>query len=95
MSVVTKHAETRIKERLGVSKKISEKIADKALKNGISHRDCTGSLKKYVNKLYLSHRKGTNIKVYNRKVFIFREDLLITVLELPKKLIPIADKLKK
>lgn len=94
-AIVTDHAKQRTKDRLGVSKKIANKVASKALEHGITHASAKGNLKSYLDKLYLSHKTANNIRVYNRKIYIFDGHILITVLNLPNNLIKIADKLQK
>ena len=84
MPYITKHGRERIKEKLG--KKIPVKIAEKALQHGLKHSDTKagGSLSKYFDYLYLSHNgAGNNVRIYNEKVFIFSNEVLITVFDLP------------
>lgn len=93
---VSKHSKQRCKERLGISKKHTNKIAEKALKNGIHHTDATGSLKRYFGYLYESHNKiANNIIIYNRNVYIFRNTELITIMHLPNQYLEISDKTQK
>jgi len=80
---ITNHARDRLKERCGLPKKALERNAKNALYKGISHNECVGSLKKYLDYLYLSHKNGNNIKIYNNHVYIFFVDRLVTVLTLP------------
>lgn len=94
-SIVTNHAKQRGKDRLGINKKAVDRIADKALQCGITHAETTGNLKTYIDKIYLSHKNGNNIRVYNRQIFLFNDNVLVTILNLPKNLIKIADKIKK
>ena len=82
---VSKHAEKRMKERVGLNKKTIDNVAKRALEKGLAHKDLKGSLLKYINSLYLSHKKANNIKVFNNKVYLFRDTLLITVIPLPFK----------
>lgn len=94
-AIVTDHGGQRIKDRLGVSKKIADKISQKALELGVTHSETKGSFKKYIDALYFKHRKANNIKVYHRKVYLFRDEVLITVLNLPNRFSVIADKMQK
>lgn len=94
--IVTKHAKKRIHERLNINKKGSKKLAQKAIKKGISHSEATGQLKKYMDKLFLSHRSACNLRVYNQATFIFdRKFFLITVIPLPKDLNKIVAKINE
>ena len=80
---VTNHAKQRIHERMGVRKKTTDRVAENALKKGLTVKETKGKLKKYLNKLFLTHSVGNNMRVYAEKVFIFQGDHLITVLSLP------------
>lgn len=91
----TKHSRKRTKDRLGLSKKLADKNAQKALERGITHSEAKGSLSRYLDGLYLSHEVANNIKVYHRNVYLFRGDRLITIIQLPKNLYVVADKLQK
>lgn len=95
MVKVTNHAKQRTKDRLGLSKKIADKVALKALENGITHSMAKGNLKSYFDKLYLQYKTANNIRIYNRKVYLFRGNVLITVMNLPNNLISVADKIQK
>lgn len=92
---VSKHSVERTKNRLGLSKKISTKNAEKALEQGLTHKELSGSLKRYVDSLYLSHGAGNNIRIYNRYVYIFEGKFLITILNLPTKYYKTADAILK
>lgn len=93
--IITNHSEKRIKERTGLSKKQSDKLALNALEHGITHREAKGNLKKYLDKLFLSHGKANNMRVYNQKVFLFDRNTLITVINLPTNLVKIANDINK
>lgn len=94
-AIVTNHAKQRTKERLGVRKKTADKIATKALNQGITHSMVKGNLKSYLDKLYLKERTANNLRIYNRKVYLFKDTVLVTVLNLPQNLVKTADKINK
>lgn len=95
MAHVTDHAKQRTKERLGLSKRLAEKNAEKALREGIRHKDTTGGLHRYVESLYWRHKTANNIRIYCNYVYIFSYSLLITVFALPQKYRKTAEKLRK
>ena len=95
MAHVTNHAAKRTKERLGISKRISEKNADKALQVGICHSDTSGSLHRYISALYWKHQTANNVRIYCDTVYIFHNDVLITVFPLPQKYRKTAGRLQK
>ena len=93
--IVTKHAEKRIRQRLGINKKSTEKAAEKALQLGVTHSETKGNLHRYLDGIFLLNYKPTNMRVYNHAVYLFRDTKLITVLPLPKNLWTYADKLQR
>ena len=98
-AILTYHGEDRIMEREGLNKKSVQKIANKALKDGIKHSDTVGSLKRFLDKLYLAHKNANNIRILNRKVYLFHKEfdgrnVLITVINLPYKYHKTVDKIK-
>lgn len=95
MARVTNHAAWRTKERLGISKRISEKNADKALQMGIQHSDTSGGLHRYITALYWKHQTANNVRIYCDNVYIFHGNTLITVFPLPQKHRKTVDKLRR
>lgn len=97
MATVTKHGAKRIKERLGLPKKAVEKNAAMALEHGLSHSECKGDLKRYIDGLYFQHGSGSKYRIYNHHIycFTFNTNKLITTMDLPPKLHKLADKLQK
>lgn len=93
--VMTKHAERRIRQRLGINKKATEKAAEKALQFGVNHSEAKGKLSKHLDGIFLLNYRPTNMRVYNHAVYLFRNTVLITVLPLPKHLWVAADKLQR
>ena len=83
---VTDHGEFRTRKRMGVPKKAVDRLADRALKEGVGRCEFSGSLRRYLDGMYHYHNEGANnIKVYAEKVWIFSGDVLITVLDLPQR----------
>ena len=83
---VSNHAKERLKERCGIQKKIVYKVAEKALSHGITHSQTKGRLNKWVTSLYFKNKNANNIRLYGDKAFIFNDDVLITVLQIPQDL---------
>lgn len=92
---ITKHGVKRTKERVGLSKKIADKNAQKALDLGVKHSETKGSLKKFMDALYLKYKNSNNTRIYNRKVYLFHGRVLITIINLPNKFSAAADKIQK
>lgn len=93
MVILTKHSESRLKTRTGVNKKITKKLTAEALTIGLRHSDVTGQLKRYLDKIYLSHRTANNLRIHKQKVFLFNNEILITVLNLPQKFYSTVNKI--
>lgn len=87
MSDVTKHAQKRIRERCGLPKKAVQRMADKALVEGVRHKDTVGALHKWVDGLFLQARNGNNIRLYGNHAFIFHDEILITVINIPPRFV--------
>lgn len=93
MSVrITDHAHHRGRERLGWSHDALDRMAPRALAEGLSRSDTSGELARYLNGLVCRHGKGSNLRVYGRHVYIFQGVVLITVLNLPHRFAAAATK---
>ena len=93
--VVTKHARKRIRQRLGINKKATERAAEKALKFGITHAEAKGKLSRHLDGIFLTSYSPNNMRVYHHSVYLFNGTKLITVLPLPRRLWIYADKLQQ
>lgn len=87
MPKLTKHSITRLEQRCGVSKKNAPTVARRAFKRGITHAETHGELHKFLDSIYLSQKKGTNMRIYGNAVFVFKGDVLITVIRIPDNLL--------
>lgn len=85
--VVTKHAQKRLKERCGVNKKSADRMAKKAYEFGMTHSETTGNLKKWVDGLYFYNETANQIRLYGDKAYIFHNQKLITVIQIPHNLV--------
>lgn len=95
MTIITRHGEKRSRKRLGLKKKAIERDVEAALEQGATHADTRGRLRKFLDKLYLSHENATNMRIHRGRVYLFNEDTLITVITLPGNLQKTADNIKK
>jgi len=69
--------------RLGLNKKCVEKVAQRALEEGIPHSDTKGKLHKYLDKQALGFDHKHKWRIYNGYLYCFSfDDILITVLPL-------------
>lgn len=72
---VSRHAAKRTKERVGLSKKIADKNAQKALDEGITHAETRGSLNRYLNHIYFSNKSINNVRIYQHMSTYLRAKL--------------------
>lgn len=89
--VLTRHAIKRVSQRVGIPKKAVYKNAQKALKYGVSQKEAKGKLRNYLDGVYLMYETANNLRAYNRYVYVFVNERLITVLYIPKKFHDTAD----
>ena len=94
-AVVTDHSIKRTKSKLGISKKLADKNAQKALAFGITHAEAKNGLKKFLDKLYLSNGAANNVRVYHHYVYLFHGSTLITIINLPRNLCKLSDQIQK
>lgn len=83
---ITKHAYERAKERLNFSKGVLEKMAKKAFKDGIKHKETKGNLNKYVTGIWFRYKHSNNVRIYGEVIFFFAGNILITLYQLPNNL---------
>ena len=87
MPILTKHSISRLQQRCGVSKKNALKVARRAFRTGITHAETHGELHRFLDSIYLSQKKGTNMRIYGNAVYVFKGDVLITVIRIPDNLL--------
>ena len=83
---VSKHAKDRMKERCGLNKQASDRIASIAYEKGVKHDETKGRLNKWVTGLFFKNRKANNIRLYGDKAYIFCGEVLVTVIQIPNNL---------
>lgn len=94
MPILTKHSISRLEQRCGVSKKNAPKVAKRAFRTGITHAETHGELHRFLDSIYLSQKKGTNMRIYGNAVYVFKGDVLITVIRIPDNLLTEIKKIK-
>lgn len=84
---VSVHATDRVKERCGISKKRSLRMAELAVERGQNYTDTKGSVRKWLD--HQIKNDDRQIYVYGDKAFIFSKYnmVLITVLQIPAELV--------
>ena len=92
--VLTKHGTKRVRQRVGVSKRGVERAAEKAMTQGITHEQSTGKVHQYITRLYFQHNTANNIRIWCNYVYIFCDDRLVTVFNLPPELRKPVEKMR-
>ena len=95
MISITAHGKERMMERCKIKARSTDRIAQIAFEKGLTHAETTGSLHKYADSLYLYNRQANNIRLYGGKIYIFCNDVLVTVYDIPKHYLPIVNKLMR
>lgn len=95
MPRLTKHSIARLEQRCGVSKRNAPTVAKRAFRRGITHAETHGNLHRFLDSLYLSQKKGTNMRIYGNAVYVFKEDTLITVINIPENLMDDVKEIKE
>ena len=83
---VSKHAEKRLRERCGLNSKSCNRMANRAFESGIKHKETKGKLCKWIDSLYFRDGSANNIRLYGDKAYIFCNDILVTVIQIPSDL---------
>ena len=96
MAELTHHAKRRMHDRIGISKGSAKKYATRVLREGIKHENTKGRLREWMDYEYLKYRTANNMRYYAGKLYIFRGEMLITVLnadsDMEKELSKLVDK---
>ena len=94
MLSITRHAFLRAKERLGLSQDAFRRISAMAFCFGLPGEDTKGRLRNYIETKQ-DHHPDNIIRLYGENMFVFKEDCLITVYQLPRDLKNYYLKIKK
>lgn len=84
--IISEHALRRAKRRLCFGGNSLVRFARKAFNEGIGFREATGKLAKYIKREYKYFHVANNIRIYGHVVYFFKNNVLLTVLELPQPL---------
>lgn len=70
-------------------------MADKALIDGQSHWDFSGSIRRYLDAVRHNHGNCNNLRIHGGHLFLFADKTLVTAWALPNRYRKIADRAKK
>lgn len=80
---ISKHAELRIRKRLGLPKKAVARQVERAIFNGKPPSAFTGGFKRYLDKTAIVHQ--CRPLVYGGNIFFYRGDVLVTAWPIPSR----------
>lgn len=82
---VTAHGGKRVRERVGIPKRAVAKLAARAMVDGATHAQFTGSMKRYLDAIYMDHGSANNMRILNGYLFLFADERLVTCWLLPER----------
>lgn len=85
LTEVTWHGKNRLKERVGIPKRASQRQTQRAFERGITLEETVGSLRNYLDGVYLREGTANNLRIWNGSVYIFKDERLLTVYALPSR----------
>lgn len=88
--ILTFHSKKKAKQRMGIPRRALRKNAEKALIYGLEREETVGRLRGYLDSVYFKMETADNMRAFNRYIYLFAGNTLITVLHMPKPLIPSA-----
>ncbi|WP_224364199.1 hypothetical protein [Hyalangium versicolor] len=83
---ISEHAFQRGRERLGLNRKATERMACRAFAAGLRHEDTFGALRQYLGMVASTRGTADNLRVHGEAVWVFCSHTLVTVLQLPHEL---------
>lgn len=99
---VSRHAQKRMKERNGLTKKAAERIAKRAFEEGLRREECAGRLRKWMDNQHyygtkLDEEVMTEIRIFGDKTYIYdlQTHMLVTVIQVPSNLMYLVQKYKR
>ena len=81
--LITAHAYMRAKERLGWKKCTLKRMSEKVFTLGRTRSEYSGLFRTYLDTIFYNGNGDRNIIVYGVAVFVFIDDKLITVFNIP------------
>lgn len=71
---ITNHGRKRVRQRIGVPSRAVQRLADRALREGLRHGDIAGAMGRWLDSLYLRSQGANNMRIFGDKVFLFCGD---------------------
>jgi len=97
--IITEHAYRQARKRIHWNKSAIKRMSEKAYEKGISHKEAKGKLKRYIDKIILQdksigYRYPNNIKIYGSYLYMFANNVLITIYNINNKLVKSAENIR-
>lgn len=87
---LTKHACKRARQRYRWNSQTLNRIALRAFESGLKSNNTKGYLKNYLDQTSEEHCRTSNLRLYGETVFVFYNNILITLWALPPELRSLA-----
>jgi hypothetical protein len=95
MISITSRGRTRMKQRGKFKSKSIDRLAGIVFEKGLTHAETSGQLNGYLTTLYDFNGQANNIRLYGDHIYIFCNEVLVTVYDTPKRFMPIVNKLMR
>ena len=82
--IISIHAQKRAEKRANLRGSNLINLARKAYRYGIGVENSKWEMCEFIKRKYQSEYRANNIKVYGHFVYIFKTNILLTVVDLPK-----------
>ena len=93
--VITDHATSRVRGRLGWTTATMHRMAATVLRDGVRYAETAGELKRFLAAGMIKHRAGNQARIYGHDLFVFQDITLITVIHLPARFHAVVDKIRR
>lgn len=82
---ITTHGGKRVRERVGIPKRAVARLAARAMADGAMHSQFTGSMKRYLDGIYMERGSANNMRILHGHLFLFADERLVTCWALPER----------
>lgn len=82
---ISEHAMKRIRERVGLNKSAALRMVKKVYDNGKNADDVKGYLSGWLRNSQIKSERGDKYLIYGEHLYVFDGNMLVTVINIPKK----------
>jgi len=87
---IKEHAYKNAKKRCGLNKKSFDKLVQNAIKGDIKLHKTKNHLNKWICSQTLNHKNIMSVLVYDKYLLLYTNDVVISVYQIPQRLLPIS-----